>query len=104
MQLLRSHDLDQLSRLEGVKWSVTLSLLAQLRCNQNDMLDYWGWARFYNQGWSYAIFLQVGDKSLKSFEEWEINKFNFRSFSTISRHLEGNLHMITFDYRTALDL
>ena len=50
MQPLRSHDLDQLSRLEGVKWSVTLSLLAQLRCNQNDMLDYWGWARFYNQG------------------------------------------------------
>ena len=31
-------------------------------------------------------------------------KFTLQSFSKVCGQLEGNLHMITFDYRTMLDL
>ena len=33
-----------------------------------------------------------------------LKKFYSSKLSKICRQLEGNLHMITFDYRTALDL
>ena len=33
-----------------------------------------------------------------------VRNFTLQSFSNICRQLAGNLHMITFDYRTALEL
>ena len=47
--------------------SIKLSLLAQLCCNQNDMLEYRSSA--VSKRWSYANFLKVGGKSLKRFKE-----------------------------------
>ena len=46
------------------KWSVTFSLMAQLRSVIRMIC-----LHFYNPRWSYPNSLQVGGKSLKSFEE-----------------------------------
>ena len=51
------------------KWSVTFSLMAQLRSVIRMICLTTGWAWFYNQRLSYANSLQFGGKSLKSFEE-----------------------------------
>ena len=71
-QILCLQDLDQLLRLRrSEKWSVTFSLLAQLRCIIRVIcFTHSGRAWFYYQRWSYENSLLVDGKSLKSLEEW----------------------------------
>ena len=67
-QLLRSQDFDQLSRLRrSGNDQHYKSLLAHLRCNQDDRLD-WSSAVLV-KGDRMQIPLKIGGKSLKSFEE-----------------------------------
>ena len=69
-QLLCLQDLDQLSRLRRSKndqWCLVYRLsypVIRMVCLTT------GRVWFYNQRWSHANSLQVGSKSLKSFEEW----------------------------------
>ena len=70
------------------KWSATFSLLAK----NFDMLDL-GWAWFHNRRWSYANSLQVGGKSLKSFEEWN---FSGQKSLTIALSLKDKVLMESF--------